>query len=172
METLGSTTVICTDKTGTLTKAEMTVTALWESGRRHSVSGVGYQPEGVVSDPDQVTELLRAGAQCCDALLVEPDPAHHRDWRILGDTTEGAIIVAAAKAGVDIAAVSAAAPRIGEFPFDHERKLMTTLHRTPAGCVSYVKGSPQELLGRCDYCLLGRHRRPANRGLPAPGVRR
>jgi Ca2+-transporting ATPase len=156
VETLGSTTVICTDKTGTLTKAEMTVTALWESGRRHPVSGVGYQPEGVVSEPDQVTELLQAGAQCCDARLLKPDPAHHLDWRILGDTTEGAIIVAAAKAGVDPAAASAAAPRIGEFPFDSERKLMTTLHRTPAGCVSYVKGSPQELIGRCDtVCWAG-----------------
>jgi magnesium-transporting ATPase (P-type) len=156
VETLGSTTVICTDKTGTLTKAEMTVTALWESGRRHSVSGVGYQPEGVVSDPDQVTELLRVGAQCCDARLLPPDPANHRDWRILGDTTEGAIIVAAAKAGIDTAAANAAAPRIGEFPFDSERKLMTTLHRAPAGCVSYVKGSPQELIGRCDtICLAG-----------------
>jgi calcium-translocating P-type ATPase len=150
VETLGSTTVICTDKTGTLTKAEMTVTALWESGRRHSVSGVGYQPEGVVSEPDQVAELLQAGAQCCDARLLEPDPAHQRDWRILGDTTEGAIIVAAAKAGVDTAAANTTAPRIGEFPFDSERKLMTTLHRTPTGCVSYVKGSPQELIGRCD----------------------
>jgi P-type Ca2+ transporter type 2C len=150
VETLGSTTVICTDKTGTLTQAEMTVTALWESGRRHSVSGVGYNPEGLVSEPDQVTELLGVGAQCCDARLLEPDPAHRLNWRILGDTTEGAIIVAAAKAGVDAAAAKANAPRIGEFPFDSERKLMTTLHRTPAGCVSYVKGSPQELAGRCD----------------------
>jgi Ca2+-transporting ATPase len=150
VETLGSTTVICTDKTGTLTKAEMTVTTLWESGRRHPVSGAGYEPEGIVSDPAEVTELLQAGAQCCDARLLAPDRTHHLDWRILGDTTEGAIIVAAAKAGIDTAAAGTAAPRIGEFPFDHERKLMTTLHRTPAGCVAYVKGSPQELVGRCD----------------------
>ncbi|HUD39784.1 MAG TPA: cation-transporting P-type ATPase, partial [Streptosporangiaceae bacterium] len=150
VETLGSTTVICTDKTGTLTQAEMTVTALWESGRRHCVSGVGYNPEGLVSEPGQVTELLQIGAQCCDARLLGPDPAHRLNWRILGDTTEGAIIVAAAKAGIDAAAAKATAPRIGEFPFDSERKLMTTLHRTPTGCVSYVKGSPQELVGRCD----------------------
>jgi Ca2+-transporting ATPase len=150
VETLGSTTVICTDKTGTLTQAEMTVTALWESGRRHCVSGVGYNPEGLVSEPGQVTELLGVGAQCCDARLLGPDPAHRLNWRILGDTTEGAILVAAAKAGVDVAAATAAAPRIGEFPFDSERKLMTTLHQTQAGCVSYVKGSPQELVGRCD----------------------
>ena len=68
---------------------------------RHPVSGAGYQPEGVVSDPGPVTELLQVGAQCCDARLIAPDPAHHLGWRILGDTTEGAIIVAAAKAGVD-----------------------------------------------------------------------
>jgi P-type Ca2+ transporter type 2C len=150
VETLGSTTVICTDKTGTLTEAEMTVTVLWESGRRHQVAGVGYRPEGLVSEPDQVADLLGVGAQCCDARLLEPDPAHRLNWRILGDTTEGAIIVAAAKAGVDAAAAKAKAPRIGEFPFDSERKLMTTLHRTSAGCVSYVKGSPEEVVGRCD----------------------
>jgi Ca2+-transporting ATPase len=149
VETLGSTTVICTDKTGTLTEAQMTVGAVWESGRRHTVSGAGYAPRGDVSDPGRVTDLLRVGAQCCDARLLEPDPPARLGWRILGDTTEGAIIVAAAKAGVDLAAASARAPRIGEFPFDSDRKLMTTVHRTPAGCVSYVKGSPQELLGRC-----------------------
>src|ERR1700691_5547927 len=156
VETLGSTTVICTDKTGTLTQARWTLTALWESGRRHCVSGVGYNPEGLVSEPGQVTELLQIGAQCCDARLLGPDPAHRLNWRILGDTTEGAIIVAAAKAGIDAAAAKATAPRIGEFPFDSERKLMTTLHRTPTGCVSYVKGSPQELIGRCDtVCWAG-----------------
>jgi Ca2+-transporting ATPase len=149
VETLGSTTVICTDKTGTLTEAEMTVSVLWESGRRHSVSGTGYAPHGDISDPGRVADLLSVGARCCDARLLEPDPPARPGWGILGDTTEGAIIVAAAKAGLDLAAASALAPRIGEFPFDSERKLMTTLHRTPAGCVSYVKGSPQELLGRC-----------------------
>jgi len=149
VETLGSTTVICTDKTGTLTKAEMTVTAVWESGHRHTVTGVGYNPKGDVSEPAQVADLLRVGAQCCDARILAPDPTNHLDWRILGDTTEGAIVVAATKAGVDVANASRDTPRIGEFPFDSERKLMTTLHRSPAGCVSYVKGSPQELLSRC-----------------------
>ena len=149
VETLGSTTVICTDKTGTLTEAEMTVTAVWESGRRHSVTGVGYNPKGDVSEPAEVADLLRVSAQCCDARVLEPDPTNHLDWRILGDTTEGAIVVAATKAGLDVAAANRDAPRIGAFPFDSERKLMTTLHRTPAGCVSYVKGSPQELLSRC-----------------------
>ena len=149
VETLGSTTVICTDKTGTLTEAEMTVTAVWESGRRHTVTGVGYNPKGDVSEPAQVADLLRVGAQCCDARVLEPNPTSHLDWRILGDTTEGAIVVAATKAGIDVGTANRDAPRIGEFPFDSERKLMTTLHCSPAGCVSYVKGSPQELLSRC-----------------------
>ena len=149
VETLGSTTVICTDKTGTLTEAEMTVTAVWESGRRHTVTGVGYNPKGDVSDRVQVADLLRVGAQCCDARVLAPDPTNHLDWRILGDTTEGAIVVAATKAGIDVGTANRDTPRVGEFPFDSERKLMTTLHRGPAGCVSYVKGSPQELLSRC-----------------------
>ena len=149
VETLGSTTVICTDKTGTLTEAEMTVTAIWESGRNHTVTGVGYNPKGDVSESAQVADLLRVGAQCCDARVLAPDQTNNLDWRILGDTTEGAIVVVAGKAGIDIGAANRDTPRVGEFPFDSERKLMTTLHRGPAGCVSYVKGSPQELLSRC-----------------------
>ena len=86
VETLGSTTVICTDKTGTLTKAEMTVQVVWESGRVHPVTGVGYAPEGLVADQEQAHELLRAGALCADAKLLRPgrdqrvaDPGrHHR----------------------------------------------------------------------------------------------
>lgn len=150
VETLGSTTVICTDKTGTLTKAEMTVDLLWESGRTHVVSGVGYSPTGAVSDAAHAVELLRAGALCSDAELLPPDIGAKLGWRILGDTTEGAIVVAAVKAGLDLAAEAAAAPRTTTFPFDSERKLMTTVNNVAGSSVAYVKGSPQELLGRCD----------------------
>jgi Ca2+-transporting ATPase len=150
VETLGSTTVICTDKTGTLTKAEMTVDQLWESGRPHTVTGVGYAPLGVVSEPEEVMALLRAGALCSDAQLLPPGAGPKADWRILGDTTEGSIIVAAVKAGLNVAAESAAAPRTTTFPFDSERALMTTVHEVAGGYVAYVKGSPQALLGRCD----------------------
>jgi P-type Ca2+ transporter type 2C len=147
VETLGSTTVICTDKTGTLTKAEMTLQAVWESGRVHTVTGVGYAPEGEVEEADSAVGVLRAGALCADAKLLSPDGVN--GWRILGDTTEGSIVVAAAKAGVDLEAEVAKFPRVSEFPFDSDRKLMSTIHRSVGGYVSYVKGSPQELLGRC-----------------------
>jgi len=151
VETLGSTTVICTDKTGTLTKAEMTTQLAWAGGRTHRFSGVGYQPVGEVEDPAGVAELLRVAGLCCDARLVGPPGREEpgRGWRVVGDTTEGAILVAATKAGVDLAAEESATPRVGEFPFDPDRKLMTTIHRTAEGYRAYVKGSPQQLLARC-----------------------
>lgn len=147
VEALGSTTVICTDKTGTLTQAEMTVTRIWGDGAWHPVSGVGYAPIGEVSDPATVRELLRCAVLCTDARLVPP--TGREGWRVLGDTTEGAILVAAAKAGLDADAEKEAAPRTGEFPFDPVRKLMSTLtHRADADTLC-VKGAPQELLARC-----------------------
>jgi calcium-translocating P-type ATPase len=149
VETLGSTTVICTDKTGTLTKAEMTVQRLWTAFRTHHVSGAGYAPTGAVEDPDAVRELLRVAALCCDARLLPP--SDHSGWRVLGDTTEGALLVAAAKAGLDLDAERRAAPRAGEFPFDSTRKLMTTLHLRGDRRFAYVKGAPQELLARCTH---------------------
>jgi Ca2+-transporting ATPase len=149
VEGLGSTTVICTDKTGTLTKAEMTVQVAWESGRQHAISGLGYGPEGEVSDLVTVRDLLRVGALCCDARVLAPDTDRGLGWRILGDTTEGAILVAAQKAGLDLAAEKELAPRVATFPFDADRKLMTTVHRTgPDSYEAYVKGSPQAVLER------------------------
>jgi P-type Ca2+ transporter type 2C len=147
VEALGSTTVICTDKTGTLTKAEMTVQQIWASGRSHAATGAGYAPEGEVADAGQVAGLLRAGALCCDARVLPP--AAGQGWRILGDTTEGAILVAAAKAGLDVAAEAGRTPRVGVFPFDPGRKLMTTIHAVAGGYEAYVKGSPQAVLARC-----------------------
>lgn len=147
VEALGSTTVICTDKTGTLTQAEMTVSRVWSGGVWHEVSGVGYAPVGEVSGAEELRDLLRSAVLCTDARLVPPSGSE--GWRVLGDTTEGAILVAAAKAGLHPGAEKEAAPRIGEFPFDPVRKLMSTVHRTPEGEVLCVKGAPQELLARC-----------------------
>jgi P-type Ca2+ transporter type 2C len=153
VETLGSTTVICTDKTGTLTKAEMTVQAIWAGGQSHSVTGVGYSPDGEIDDSSSVVGLLRVAALCADAKLLRPDEERQLGWRILGDTTEGAIVVAAAKAGVDVDEEVAKTPRVAEFPFDSDRKLMTTVHRGDGLASAYVKGSPQELLARCRSVL-------------------
>jgi magnesium-transporting ATPase (P-type) len=162
VEALGSTTVICTDETGTLTKAEMTVTQVWAGGVTHTLTGVGYAPDGEVSDPAPVRGLLRAAALCSNARLAPPSAGE--GWRILGDTTEGALLVAAAKAGVDVAAEQCAAPRVAEFPFDSGRKLMSTVHRVyggPAGGhVCYVKGAPLELLARCTHVDWGGDRQP------------
>ena len=155
VEALGSTTVICTDKTGTLTKAEMTVQQVWASGQTHTVTGAGYAPEGEVADAGLVAGLLRAGALCSDARLLPP--ARGEGWRVLGDTTEGAILVAAAKAGIDLAAEAARTPRVGAFPFDPGRKLMTTIHQVSGGFEAYMKGSPQAVLDRCaNACWDGR----------------
>ncbi|WP_327188570.1 cation-transporting P-type ATPase [Streptomyces xinghaiensis] len=167
VEALGSTTVILTDKTGTLTQAEMTVTRVWADGALHPVSGVGYAPEGEVADPaPRVRELLRVAALCCDAKLVPPGGDGGRDapgngggpgghlgnWRVLGDTTEGALLVAAAKAGIDPHTEEAASPRVAEHPFDPGRKLMSTVHRAPGGgFLVHAKGAPQELLARCTH---------------------
>ncbi|WP_340375286.1 cation-transporting P-type ATPase [Streptomyces sp. SS7] len=148
VEALGSTTVVCTDKTGTLTQAEMTVTRLWADGVTHDVTGVGYAPRGEVADAAAVREPLRVAGLCCDARLMPPTGPEGR-WRVLGDTTEGALLVVAAKAGLELRAEEAAAPRVTEFPFDSDRKLMTTVHETGAGHQACVKGAPAELLARC-----------------------
>ena len=151
VETLGSTTVICTDKTGTLTKGEMTLQEVFESGRVHAVTGVGYAPVGEVENPTEVVGLLRVGALCSDARLLAPEGDLR--WRILGDPTEGAIVVGAIKAGIDLVVESGRTPRIGVFPFDPDRKMMTTLHRVDGSVEAYVKGSPQAVLVRCSHVM-------------------
>ncbi|MFD7611637.1 cation-translocating P-type ATPase [Streptomyces sp. NPDC059828] len=170
VEALGSTTVVCTDKTGTLTQAEMTVVQAWAAGGEHSVTGAGYEPTGEVADPEPVRPLLRAAALCSNARLVPPS---HQDsgagrWHVLGDTTEGALLVAAAKIGVDAVAEEAAEPRVAEFPFDSGRKVMTTVHSGRGGSLhAYVKGAPQEVLDRCSALNWCGRRRPLTDDLRA-----
>ncbi|WP_369386549.1 cation-translocating P-type ATPase [Streptomyces sp. CG1] len=148
VEALGSTSVVCTDKTGTLTQAEMTVVQLWANGVPHAVSGVGYAPVGEVADAGPVRELLRTAALCSNARLVRPDG--RAGWRVLGDTTEGALLVAAMKAGLNPAVEEARMPRVAEYPFDSARKLMSTVHHDEEGYLACVKGAPLELLALCD----------------------
>ena len=136
VETLGGATVICTDKTGTLTQNEMTVRAVWVAGRRLTVGGVGYAPNGDFVDDEHgpleradcgLRQLLTAAGLCNDARLLPPngDTPH---WSVLGDPTEAALLVAAGKGGVDLACEAQRAPRLRELPFDSRRKRMSTIH--------------------------------------------
>jgi len=158
-ESLGATTVICSDKTGTLTKGEMTVRKIY-AGNEVEVTGVGYEPKGefhksnTIINPqnDQnLSLLLRIGALCSNAQL---DKNEKGSWSIIGDPTEGSLIVAAAKAGFEEEKLEKDFPRIGEVPFTSERKRMTTVHSTPDGeHVAYVKGAPEILIERCSLVL-------------------
>jgi Ca2+-transporting ATPase len=159
-ESLGATTVICSDKTGTLTKGEMTVRRLYTNDKTVEVMGVGYEPKGEFhqnttptdpKDDQNLSLLLRIGALCSNAQL---DRNEKGIWSIIGDPTEGALIVAAAKAEFEEKQLEKDYPRIGEISFTSERKRMTTVHATPNGeHVAYVKGAPEVVLERCNYIL-------------------
>jgi Ca2+-transporting ATPase len=168
VETLGCATVICTDKTGTLTQNEMTVTDLWVGGQSLVVTGVGYGPSGTIGaragdDPppivhEDLTPLLLAAGLCEDARLIPPNIANPR-WTALGDPTEAALRVVATKGGLDLEHEAQRAPRLRELPFDSLRKRMSTIHQLepvarleqPSAMrrVAYVKGAPRETLALC-----------------------
>ena len=157
VETLGSTSVICSDKTGTLTRDEMTVRRLRTHDRTVVVSGSGYEPQGelfvngsAVEPSELEMELLTAGALVCDAHLVEEE---HLGWELKGDPTEGAIIVAAAKVSLHKADLDDRFPRVDEIPFTSESKRMTTLHTLGDGRVAYAKGAPEVVLESCSRQL-------------------
>jgi magnesium-transporting ATPase (P-type) len=159
VETLGATTVILTDKTGTLTENEMTARELWAGGASYQLSGTGYDPggelahkDGAENDPAAITEMLRAAALCCDAHLVPPNNDQWR-WTAIGDPTEAAILAAAAKLGLSREKLSAW-PRLAELPFDSSRKRMTTIQRIDGAAVACVKGAPGEIFSRCVAILL------------------
>jgi len=162
VETLGSTNVICTDKTGTLTQAEMTVKLMYADGETVEVTGAGYEPTGdfvVGGTPlptDQAharfAELLRAMTFCNDAKLVPP--RDNKGWAIIGDPTEGSLLVAARKVGFDLSAELATEPKIYELPFDSQRKRMSVVHARDEGQIAFVKGAPSETLPLCTQALL------------------
>ena len=151
VETLGSTSVICSDKTGTLTRDEMTVRRLHVGGEVVEVSGSGYDPSGEFRGGDAaiIVPLLTAAALASDARLVQRGGA----WDIEGDPTEGALVVAAAKAGLAKEDLDRAQPRIDEIPFTSETKRMTTLHAVDGGVRAYTKGAPEVVLPRCTRVL-------------------
>jgi Ca2+-transporting ATPase len=160
VETLGSATVICSDKTGTLTLNEMTVRRLYVDGQWIEVTGQGYQPEGEfrrdgqIMDPEgelPLTLLLKIGALCNDALLT----CEQEFCGIYGDPTEGALVVAAAKAGMNKEKLEKTVPRLDEIPFQSEKQYMATLHPRDGGRVVYVKGAVERLLSLSKYLLKG-----------------
>jgi Ca2+-transporting ATPase len=155
VETLGCTTVICTDKTGTLTANEMTVRRIWTPTGAVDVAGTGYAPADHIHAPGAaVVELARAGALCNDATLEHADGT----WHVIGDPTEGALLTLAHKVGLDPVRESDRFPRRGEIPFDSRRKRMTTVHDTPEGLTAYVKGAPSMVLPRTALDADGRSR--------------
>lgn len=150
VETLGSTTVICSDKTGTLTKNEMTVKRIYCQNHIIEVTGKGYIPEGKFLigkseiDPRKnqtISMLLISGALCNNAIF--------EDKKIIGDPTEGALLVAAKKAGYTREALERIYPRVAEIPFSSERKMMTTIHKTQKGFLVCSKGAPEKILSCC-----------------------
>jgi len=154
VEGLGSVTVICSDKTGTLTTGEMTVREICTVGMQVEVTGVGYEPRGAFLIGDraapmgpQLRELLETAALSTDAELVEENTAGR--WRVRGDPTEGALIVAAAKADLWKTSIEAHRPRVAEIPFSSERKRMTTVHEGQDGWLSISKGAPEVILDAC-----------------------
>lgn len=152
VETLGSTTVICSDKTGTLTKNEMTVRKIHADGNSIDVTGSGYSPSGhfilkgrEISPPELA---LRIGALCNNAFLSKDD---HSGWKMVGDPTEGALMVAAVKGGLEQKGLDEGYQRRAELPFDSDRKRMSTINSTPDGkLIACVKGAPESVLGLCN----------------------
>ncbi len=157
VETLGSTTVICTDKTGTLTRNEMTVTRLYVNRQIVDVTGDGYTPKGLfLTDgtrvdqlSDGLRELLAASVLCNGASLKD----EHGVWRVIGDPTEGALLVAAAKGQLFKEPLERAHPLLGEIPFDSARKMMTVVRVTAGEATAYVKGAPDVLLAHCTHMV-------------------
>jgi len=156
VETLGSTTVICSDKTGTLTENQMTVETIYAGGVLVEVSGRGYTPSGQLTIDSRpavlegaLRECLVAGLLCNDSALIKREGV----WDVDGDPTEVALIVAARKAGLDEASVQAVCPREAELPFDAARQTMATLHRVEGQSVVFVKGALERIIPRCARML-------------------
>jgi len=160
VETLGNVSVICTDKSGTLTQNQMTVREVWVERQKLQISGVGYEPKGQyqptpvgTSFEMDLTNLLEAAMSCNNARINPPSP-EHPTWTSLGDQTEAALKVAAMKAGIEEESISGLYPRTHELPFDARRKRMTTIHRSREGDLAFVKGAPREVLQLCTHILI------------------
>jgi Ca2+-transporting ATPase len=162
VQTLGSVTVICTDKTGTITKGEMTVEKLWVKERTVDVSGLGYNPIGdftlngkvlKASETAAVEKLLEIAA-LCNGAKIEPPSDRNAVWSVIGDPTDGALLVAALKYGVNTEKVLADKPMVNVIPFDFKRKRMTTVHKLNGDFLVYMKGAPRSILSVCNKILI------------------
>ncbi|MEM3570704.1 MAG: calcium-transporting P-type ATPase, PMR1-type [Candidatus Bathyarchaeia archaeon] len=162
VETLGCTTVICADKTGTLTKAEMTARKIFFNNEMIHVTGIGYEPKGnflknnkpmeIDIDKDECLSLILKAALLCNDASLEKD---EKGWHIVGDPTEGALVVLAMKAGLSQENIRKDYPRINEIPFTSERKMMTTIHSTLKGDkIAFSKGAVEVLLKKCTKMLI------------------
>ncbi len=162
VETLGSTTVICTDKTGTLTKNEITVQKLFVDNQIVSITGVGYKPEGIfqlsgkeIKSVSKWNEFFNASVLCNNSDLFE---SNHDFWEPIGDPTEVALITLGRKAGLKKENLEEKYKRVEEILFSSARKMMTTIHKDEGCYIVYSKGAPEEILERCSYQLLnGKH---------------
>ncbi len=171
VETLGCASVICSDKTGTLTQNKMTVTHLWLGGKMLEVTGTGYEPHGDIIDRGKPVDvrkdlmlrrLLHISVLCNNAVLQEtqPEPKKKKaketfqpEWQVKGDPTEGALAVLGAKAGITPKSLGDLYGRVGEIPFDSERKRMSVIVRHQGGHLLYSKGAPDVLIQHCSYIL-------------------
>jgi len=152
VETLGSTTVICSDKTGTLTENAMTVRIVWCAGQGHTLDGHGYHPEGGITRDGMPAAISGALRECLVAGTLCNDAGLHREgghWKITGDPTEAALLVAARKGGLDEHTLGALFPRQDELPFSADRQYMATAHGGDSDAVVYVKGALERLLPHC-----------------------
>ena len=162
VQTLGSVTVICTDKTGTITKGEMTVNKLWVYDNVVDVSGLGYKPEGEFIANGQPIEFRKIGsleklieiAALCNGAKLDPPSDRNKNWSVIGDPTDGALFVAALKSSVNVQDALAQKPMIHVVPFSFERKRMTTVHSLNDNVLIYTKGAPRNILDLCKKVLV------------------
>jgi magnesium-transporting ATPase (P-type) len=164
VQTLGSVTVICTDKTGTITKGEMTVKKIWVPNKVVNVSGVGYTPNGKFTyngktfknRSNSIEKLLEISALCNSAKL-EPPSDTNKSWNIIGDPTDGALLVAVMKYGLDVQSLLAQKPIVSLIPFDSKRKTMTMVRKNGNKNFVYTKGAPRSILSTCDKIVVDDH---------------
>jgi magnesium-transporting ATPase (P-type) len=150
VQTLGSVTVICTDKTGTITKGEMTVNKLWVYDYVVDVSGLGYKPEGDFTINGQLLQEEQTGsleklieiAALCNRAKLDPPSDKNRNWSVIGDPTDGALLVAALKSNVNVQNALDEKPILQVLPFSFERKRMSTVHKLNGDVYIYTKGAP------------------------------